>query len=196
MSYPVNVAEACFYLVPESRDLSLAAFGEQDGQGYILLWDERLGPVPTQEQIASVISSKVLEKNRAKESLSKLRFAHEIGGISIEGQTISTERDEIGHWYPRFASARDWLANDPATLAFNPTGMYPYKPKGGAPTGLTAAQVVRAYLCVSWFINACFVTEQYFYELIEATDGSEAQIAAVMAGVQWPQREFMWEAPE
>jgi hypothetical protein len=51
MSYPTNVRDACVYLVPESRDISLACFGEQDDRGYILRWDESLGPVPTEEQV-------------------------------------------------------------------------------------------------------------------------------------------------
>lgn len=58
MAYPANVRDACVYLVPEARDISLACFGEQDGRGYILSWDEKtLGPMPTEDQIADAFTA-------------------------------------------------------------------------------------------------------------------------------------------
>ena len=138
-------------------------------------------------------SKNIFSTTAAKQAISSLRYNHETGGITIGGQPISSARDEIGHWYPRFANAQEWLANDSSAVAFNPSGVYPYKPKGGDPSSLSAAQVVRAYMCLSWFVNACFATEEYFYSLVNASDGTKPALDDIIASVSWPQNIFEWE---
>ncbi len=128
----------------------------------------------------------------AKQYISAERFKKETGGISIDGQAITTERDEIGHWFPRFFNAYQWLQGDARVRAVNPQGIYPYKPKNGDPVILGAMQVVRAYECLAWYINACFAVEDQLYESLKS-----ATIEQVLASMPsaWPQREFTWEPP-
>lgn len=130
----------------------------------------------------------------AKAHISQERYSKETAGISIEGQLVSSERDEIGHWYPRFANAYGFLNDDPFSKAANPTGQYPYKPKQGNPTILTAMQVVRAYQCLSWYINMCFAVEKTLCDMLDAGTPIQAVLDAMPAA--WPQREFMWSPPE
>jgi hypothetical protein len=130
----------------------------------------------------------------AKAHISNERYAKEISGISIEGQLVSSERDEIGHWYPRFANAYGFLNDDPFSKSANPTGQYPYKPKQGSPTILTAMQVVRAYQCLSWYVNMCFAVEKTLCDMLDAGTPIEVVLDAMPAA--WPQREFMWSPPE
>jgi hypothetical protein len=134
------------------------------------------------------------ELETAKQTISNRRYEVEVSGISIEGQSISSERDEIGHWYPRFANAYGYINNDPFALAANPTGEYPYKPKNGAPVIFNASQVIRAYQCLSWYINTCFGVEKYLFDLLDA-DTPVANVLAAMDSA-WPQREFTWTPPE
>ncbi len=129
----------------------------------------------------------------AKTYISGERFKRETGGISIEGQVISTERDETGHWIGRFFDARAWLAGDEMARGINPTGMYPYKPKRGEPVTLSAQQVVRAYLCMAWYINACFAVEDFLYQQLKARIPIETVLAAEPDA--WPSNQFKWEPP-
>lgn len=127
----------------------------------------------------------------ARAYVSQVRYQKETQGILIEGQLISSDRDEIGHWYPRFASAYAYLQGDTTS---NPTGLYPYKPRGGEPVVLTALQAVRAYMCLSWYVNACFGVEKVAFDTIDHLTDKQ-QIKAIIDAIEWPQREFMWEAP-
>lgn len=131
-----------------------------------------------------------------KQYLSTVRFNRETGGLSIEGQSISTERDEIGHWFPRYYDASQWLAGEATVRAINPDGIYPYKPKHGQPTVLSAAQVVRAYHCLAWYINACFATETQFYQTIEAGNlNLQTIVEHINQASNWPQTQFTWQPP-
>lgn len=126
--------------------------------------------------------------------VSDQRFTVETSGITIGVQVVSTQRDEIGHWVARFDNAMKWLQGDVYIRKGNPAGVYPYKPKNGKPTILSAAQVVRAYECMAWYINTCFGTEEHFSRLID--QGTPLpQILAALPG-SWPQRQFQWEAPQ
>lgn len=124
----------------------------------------------------------------AKQWLAAERYKKETGGITIGTQLVTTERDEIGHWFPRFYDASRWLQNDPTVRAMNPDGLYPYKPKGADSVFLTAEQVIRAYLCIAWYINQCFAVEGQ----IEAMLNGGAPIESTLNGIVWPQTEFDW----
>ena len=124
----------------------------------------------------------------AKQWLANERYTKETGGITVGGQSFTTQRDEMGHWFPRFFNAFMWLANDPTTLADNPTGQYPYKPKNGDSVVLTAFQVVRAYKCISWYVNQCFAKEAELSAMLNAG----APIQDVIGSISWPQTEFDW----
>ena len=174
------------------------------GDNAIQFWNPALGTQPTSEQLAAVTQEQVERAKLvpgvdtstvagAKQLITARRYQVEVAGISIEGQQISSERDEIGHWYPRFANAYGYINNDPFALAANPTGEYPYKPKSGAPVIFTATQVIRAYQCLSWYINTCFGVEKYLFDLLDA-DTPVANVLAAMDAA-WPQREFTWVPP-
>ncbi len=127
-----------------------------------------------------------------KAYLAAKRYAVETAGIDIEGQVVTTERDEIRHWFPRFYDAFMWLNNDATARAINPDGLYPYKPKQNDSVILPAAKIVRAYQCMAWYVNACFATEFS----IEAQIKNGVPLADVVAAIDstqtWPQRSFAW----
>lgn len=154
--------------------------------------------VATEEQRAAAQTivdnwNEPLESVKAR--ITSIRYEKEIAGISIEGQSISSDRDEIGHWYPRFANAYGILTSDPFALAANPTGEFPYKPKRGTGAIFNAAQMVRAYQCLSWYINTCFATEIQLHAML-GTGTTVAEMNAILdAGAVWPQREFTWIPP-
>jgi hypothetical protein len=121
--------------------------------------------------------------------LSNQRWQKETGGITVGEQPISTHRDEAAHWLARYSDATRWLLEDATARAINPDGIYPYKPKHGEPVYLSATQVVRAYLCQAWYVNACFAVEK---AAADAVKGGAA-IGDVVASIQWPQTSFDWE---
>lgn len=131
-----------------------------------------------------------------KAFISSRRYAREVGGIWMQGQSISTARDETGHWFPRFYDAMLWLSGDPAVRGINPEGVYPYKPKNGEPVILTAGQVMRAYQCMAWYINACFASEKQLYALLDARIPLADVVMATDADESWPQNQFKWEPPQ
>jgi len=124
----------------------------------------------------------------AKQWLANERYTMETGGIIVGGQSFTTQRDEMDHWFPRFFNAFMWLANDPSALADNPTGQYPYKPKNGDSVVLNAVQVVRAYKCISWYVNQCFAREAELSAMLNAG----VPIQDVIGSISWPQTEFDW----
>ena len=130
-----------------------------------------------------------------KAYISSRRYTRETGGIWMQNQSISTERDETGHWFPRFYDAHLWLSGDPSVRAINPDGIYPYKPKNGEPVMLTALQVVRAYQCMAWYINACFAAEKQLYALLDARVPLADVVTAAQRDESWPSNAFKWEAP-
>jgi hypothetical protein len=179
----MTVAQNVLYLHPNA--IPLMDFVWNDG--VITDWNTaKLGPQPTPEQLAAVAPQ--VEAAQAKVKLSSLRYQKETGGISIEGQRISSERDEIGHWYPRFADAYAYLQGERST---NPTGQYPYKPKNGDPVIFTAGQAVRAYQCLAWYVNSCFATEATGVYMLS----QGMKLDDVLAQLEWPQTEFTWEPP-
>lgn len=129
----------------------------------------------------------------AKQYITNERYAKETGGITVGGQFVSTERDEIGHWFPRFYDALMWTNGDPAVRAINPDGQYPYKPKDHEPVILSAAQVMRAYQCMAWFINQCFAVEDTLYNSLNAATPIADVLAEIPAA--WPQTAFEWTPP-
>jgi hypothetical protein len=129
-----------------------------------------------------------------KAYLSNVRYEKEISGFNVGSQFVSTNRDELAHWFARFFDAFNWLQGNTAT---NPSGLYPYKPKGGSVVAmLTAEQAVRAYQCLAYYVNMCIATEG---ELINAIDSGMdlVQVKAMIDNVAtWPQRQFEWVAPQ
>lgn len=129
----------------------------------------------------------------AKQYITSERYTKETGGITVGGQFVSTERDEIGHWFPRFYDALMWTQGDPTVRAINPEGLYPYKPKDREPVILSAAQVMRAYQCMAWFINQCFAAEDQLYVSLNA--GTPIADVLAQAPAAWPQTAYEWVAP-
>lgn len=129
----------------------------------------------------------------AKTYISSERYSKETGGITVGGQFVSTERDEIGHWFPRFYDAMMWTQGDPTVRAGNPDGLYPYKPKNHEPVILSAAQVMRAYQCMAWYINQCFAVEDQLYVSLNAGTPIADVLAQIPAA--WPQTAFEWTPP-
>ncbi len=189
----VALHEVIKTLYPDAESLAdyLVA---NDGNGAVIIhWNPALGTQPTEQELAAAEAA--TELRLIKQRITATRYEKEIAGISIEGQAISSERDEIGHWYPRFANAYGWLNADPFSLAANPTGEYPYKPKQGNPTVFNATQVVRAYQCLSWYVNTCFATEATLFGML-GTGTTVAEMNAILdADAVWPQREFTWIPP-
>lgn len=179
----VTTVDKLLFLFPSAQPFRDFAVDET---GSVIWWNLE-APQPTIEELDSV--GPLVNSRNAKQALSTLRYDKETQGISIEGQRISSERDEIGHWYPRFASAYAYLQGDAST---NPTGQYPYKPKDGDPVILTAAQSVRAYQCLAWYINACFATEAIGVAML----AQGIPLTQILAALQWPQTTFTWEAPQ
>lgn len=132
-------------------------------------------------------------RDGVRQYVSNARYVAETGGIYVGNQFISTERDEIGHWFPRFYNALMWLQGDPRIRAANPDGHYPFKPKNHPPTVLTAEQVLRAYECMAWYINACFAVEATLYARLN----NEAPLDVIVTdtATAWPSNHFTWEPP-
>jgi hypothetical protein len=195
MSLPSNTARVLitagfiphqdFIVTMSGQDVSLdwISSTERPSDETIAAWADGSQAMPNGE---------LFSVKMAKDQLSKLRYEKEVSGFTIGTQFISSHRDEIGHWYPRFASAFGFISNDAAAIAANPTGQYPYKPRGGEPVVLTASQVVRAYECLAWYINSCFAVEVQAVAMLTAG----MTIEQVLAAIQWPQTTFTWERPE
>lgn len=130
-----------------------------------------------------------------RQLISARRYAIETAGIVLGSQFISTERDEIGHWFPRFYNAVLWLQGDARLRAANPLGHYPFKPKNFAPTVLIADQVVRVYECMAWFINECFAREAELWARVDAGERFDIIVDAVNNPATWPANTFDWEPP-
>jgi hypothetical protein len=130
--------------------------------------------------------------NGVKQYLASKRYDREVMGFHVEQQLISTNRDELAHWFARFFDAFNHLQG--VTSASG--GVYPYKPRGGTQVALlTAEQAVRAYQCLAWYVNACIATEGQLIQQID--DGTLTLTNAVMAidsDQTWPQRQFNWVA--
>jgi hypothetical protein len=145
----------------------------------------------TFDRSGKLVSETLWDSASLKRHVSVVRYERETSGIIVDGQFLSTNRDEIGHWYPRFSNAWGWLHEDPMSRAGNPEGIYPYKPRGGKPVILTAQQVLRCYDRLAWYINACFGAEKNIYEAIDAAETPE-QLDATAGTLDfyWPPREF------
>lgn len=127
-------------------------------------------------------------RDGVRQFVSNARYVAETGGIYVGEQFISTERDEIGHWFPRFYNALMWLQGDPRIRAVNPDGHYPFKPKDHPPTVLTAEQVLRAYECMAWYINACFAAEAVLYGRLDANEPLD--VIVTETATAWPSKQF------
>lgn len=128
-----------------------------------------------------------------KQYLANVRYEHEVSGFNVGDQFISTNRDELAHWLARFLNAFNWLQGDTST---NPSGLYPYKPRGGSVVAmLTAQQAVRSYQCITWYVNACIATEGQLIEAIDAGGDLVAIKAMIDNAATWPQRQFDWVPP-
>lgn len=130
-----------------------------------------------------------------RQFISARRYSIETAGIVLGSQFISTGRDEIGHWFPRFYNALLWIQGDARLRATNPNGLYPFKPKNHAPTVLIADQVVRVYECMAWFINECFAREAELWARVDAGERFDIIVDAVNNPATWPANTFDWEPP-
>lgn len=133
----------------------------------------------------------VTTREGLKQYLAQKRYEKEIAGFTVGGQLISTNRDELAHWFARFFDAFNHLNGVPSTSG----GVYPYKPRGGTTVvNLTAAQAVRAYQCLAWYVNACIATEGEIIPMIENAQLSQLiDIKETIDNVAtWPQRTFEW----
>lgn len=128
-----------------------------------------------------------------REYIATTRYNHEVGGFTVGEQFVSTNRDELAHWFARFFDAFNWLSGNEMSRAINPSGLYPYKPKGGTEVVmLTAQQAVRAYQCLAWYVNACIATEGRLIQQIEAGTRLDLVLDAANNSATWPQTRFEW----
>lgn len=130
-----------------------------------------------------------------REHIATTRYSHEVGGFTIGDQFVSTNRDELAHWFARFFDAFNWLSGNEMSRTNNPSGLYPYKPKGGTEVAmLTAQQAVRAYQCLAWYVNACIATEGALIAEIEKGTRLDIILGSANNVEQWPQTRFEWAA--
>ncbi len=128
-----------------------------------------------------------------REYIATTRYNHEVEGFMVGDQFVSTNRDELAHWFARFYDAFNWLSGNEIARAINPSGLYPYKPKGGTKVAmLTAQEAVRAYQCLAWYVNACIATEGGLIEQIEAGTRLDLILNAANNAATWPQKRFAW----
>jgi 3-hydroxy-9,10-secoandrosta-1,3,5(10)-triene-9,17-dione monooxygenase len=107
----VTIHDAIITLFPSAKPLQdFVLVGNE-----IQRWNPALGPQPTEQELAAAEAA--TELRLIKQRITDIRYEKEIAGISIEGQVITSERDEVGHWYPRFANAYGILTSDPFALA-------------------------------------------------------------------------------
>lgn len=147
-----------------------------------------------QSQIDSLLNPPgpdVTTREGLKDYLAQIRYEKEIGGFTVGGQFISTNRDELAHWFARFFDAFNFLQGNPSASG----GVYPYKPRGGTTVvNLTASQAVRAYQCLAWYVNACIATEGQIIPMI--ADAQLSQLVDIRETIDdaatWPQRNFDW----
>ncbi len=133
----------------------------------------------------------VTTREGLKAYLAQKRYEKEIAGFTVGGQLISTNRDELAHWFARFFDAFNHLNGVPSASG----GVYPYKPRGGTTVvNLTAAQAVRAYQCLAWYVNACIATEGQLIAMVD--DAPLSQLVDIKEVIDtestWPQRTFDW----
>jgi len=123
--------------------------------------------------------------------LAQKRYEKEIAGFNVGSQLISTNRDELAHWFARFFDAFNHLQGNASASG----GVYPYKPRGGTTVvNLTAEQAVRAYQCLAWYVNACIATEGELIAMVESSQLSAlADVKEVIDNAAtWPQQAFEW----
>jgi hypothetical protein len=139
-------------------------------------------------QVTQTVIPWTAEELRAR--IADKRWERETGGFSIEGQRITTFRDEMPVWTERKLDANERIeAGDNAFV-------YQYKPKGGnAFATFIPLQVLRIHVLFKWYVNACFECEAALFARIHNGEDLDAVHAAVMSESSWPQREFSWSAP-
>jgi hypothetical protein len=93
-----------------------------------------------------------------KAELAAIRYAKESAGITVGTQPVSTYRDEMPVWLGMLLDVQ----------SPSPQESYEYKPRGGENVVLEPWEMVRAYQCFAWYTTACFATERYFQEVINA----------------------------
>ncbi len=121
-----------------------------------------------------------------KQYLASKRYDREVMGFHVGEQFVSTNRDELAHWFARFFDATHTTGN-----------VYPYKPRGGSiVASLSAEQVIRAYQCLAWYVNACIATEGVLIQSIDDGTPLEQVLIAIDSDQTWPQRQFTWEPPQ
>jgi hypothetical protein len=147
-----------------------------------------------QSQIDSLLNPPgpdVTTREGLKAYLAQIRYEKEVSGFFVGAQLISTNRDELAHWFARFFDAFNHLNGVPSASG----GVYPYKPRGGTTVvNLTAQQAVRAYQCLAWYVNACIATEGQLISMVESSPLSQlVDVKEVIDNVAtWPQRQFEW----
>lgn len=119
-------------------------------------------------------------KDAAKALLASMRYDREVAGITVNGLLCATERGDHRH---NMLSLFVFAQSEPnLTVSIKMPG------DGWIP--VTAAQAAQMYLCGQQYVAACFAVEKAAVEAIEAAT-TDAQIDAVFAGLQWPEKEFM-----
>lgn len=122
----------------------------------------------------------------SKAWLASERWIRESSGITVGDQLISTNRDEMPVWQGMLLDT-----------VFRPgvRSEFEYKPRGGQNATLTPQQVGRAYECFAWYVAALFGVERQVALLLDAT-ATNAERAAILSAIPWPQTAFTWEAPQ
>ena len=120
-----------------------------------------------------------------KAYIAERRYERETGGITVGTQVVTTNRDEMPIWQGMLL---DIVLQPGQRMEFE------YKPRGGANTTLTLAQVQRCYACFAWHVAACFATERALNAMIDG--GADLDAIAASIDSAWQQNTFEWEAPE
>ena len=99
MSYRVNVAEVCHFLIPASQDIELASFGEHDSAGFILKWDDTLGAKPTEQQVADAfvdmtsVSGQTFSQWQASRAADKVAVVTDKSDIKTQASQAIQDND-------------------------------------------------------------------------------------------------------
>lgn len=139
-------------------------------------------------QVTQIIIPWTADTLRAE--IADIRWQHEVAGFEIEGQLITTFRDERADWTERKLDAKERIEDGDVVF------QYPYKPKGGVSfAAFTPIQVLRVCVLFKWYVNACFAIEEVLFARLDSGEDLDAIHADAMNGANWPQREFSWIPP-
>ena len=111
----------------------------------------------------------------AKEQLKQLRLAREIGGVTVDGIPVSTERGDH----------RTIMLSLAIAGAQNPAIQVPFKLADGSFIVMLGAFASAAWAFGQGYVAQCFGVEAVASAAIDAAQ-SDAEIDLILDGLQWP----------